>query len=146
MTNIIITLEQHHVCGWAHSLLWHRSDLYQLGTWPRLLTNRLLKIISASLPQQSSAHAWMSASLVTIQNDCFTFNFKGILSFLGVSFICFPGLAWREDGNARFWWYQGDNTSNNQQHGITQNSSPATSSRSLICSHKFYLIYFRLQL
>ena len=110
MLNIIMTLEQHDVCGWAHSLLWHCSDLHQLGTWPRLLTNRLLKIISAvSLPQWSSAHTSMSASLATIPNDCFTFSFKGILGFLGVSFICFPGLAWSEDGDTRFWWHQDDN-------------------------------------
>lgn len=64
-------------------------------------------------------HTWMSASLVTIQNDCFTVRLKGILCFLWVSFTCFPGLAWSEDGDVRFWWHQDDNAGDGQQQVIT---------------------------
>lgn len=145
--NTVMTLEQYNACGWVHSLFWHHSDLHQLGTWLRLLTNRFVKIIfTASLPQQPPAYPWMSVSLVTIQNYCFTFSFKGILYFLGVSAICFPGLAWSEDGDVRFWWHQDDNASDGQQYVIRENSSAVISSRSLTSSSNIYLIYFFLEL
>lgn len=43
--------------------------------------------------------------------DRFTFTFKGRPCFLRVSFICFTGVVWSEDRDARFWWHQDDNAS-----------------------------------
>lgn len=85
----------HWLLCWT--LSWHLNNtmslasqwLTWLGIWPRLLTNRLLKIISVvSLPGQSSAHTSMSASLVAIQNDSLLSALKeyfvswGFLSFV----------------------------------------------------------------
>lgn len=38
------------------------------------------------------------------------FKAEGNTLFPG-GFLRFPGLAWSEDGDARFWWYQDDNGS-----------------------------------
>lgn len=73
----------------------------------------------------------LSASLVTIQNDCFSFSFKTILCFLGVSFIflCLPGVM---IGDGRFWWHQDDKTSVQETIPLAASTSGLKSSHKLI--------------
>lgn len=96
MLNAITTLEEHNV--WRTQCLWLSTSTSLTLQQPTSagngnlgqVFNRWLKIISTvSAPQRSSARTSMSASLVTIQNDCLEFSIKKILCFLEVSFILF---------------------------------------------------------
>lgn len=126
-----------HYHTWRTQCLWLRTStslaLQQPTSAGNLgqAFNRLLKIISTvSLPQCSSTHGWMSASLVAIQNDCFSFSFKRIFCFLGVTFFLKSFREWRREmpdsGGIRMATYL----------DTQETLSLATSFRSLKSSHK----------
>lgn len=141
MLNTTMTLEEHNVCGWAHSLLWRCSNLHQPGIWAKLLTDCWRSSLQYPchddhLRTHRCLQVWWQRKMTALVSAVKEYFVSwGFLSFVS------QVLQGVKMGNTRLWWHQDENTSVQETLYCMQlqKTSLATSSKSLKSRRKLII-------